>query len=209
MKIFLTAVLASAAMLGGCQYKAEPPALGSFNVYSSFENKLPGRYLLYVDGTQLNRDIKPSDFNCAAHTYPLALTASFAESTRQTISNLVEELEVVPQPVDRTALIEMRARGMIIVRGEQTIGRLRVVPGFWSAGMETDVEIVASVTVDGRNGRLLGSTVSGRGVAQATAGAACEGGAKSLAQSASDAMRQTLTRIGEALVNSDRVRTGG
>lgn len=202
------AALTVAGLLAGCQYRAEPPAIGAFNVYSSFEQKLPGRYLLFVDGLALNRDIKPSDMACAAHTYPLALSNSFAESTRQTFANLVEELQVVSEPVDRVGLAEQKARGMIIVRGENTIGRLRVVPGFWSAGMETDVEIVASIVVDGRNGRLLGQTVSGRGVAQSDAGAACEGGAKSLSQSASDAMRQTLGRLGESLANSERVRKG-
>ncbi|MGO4835967.1 hypothetical protein AB4144_27370 [Rhizobiaceae sp. 2RAB30] len=198
----------TAILVSSCQYKAEPPAIGAFNVYSSYDQKLPGKYLLHVDGSQLNRNIKPSDMNCAAHTYPLSLSASFKESTRQTFSNLVDDLEVVDNPVDRSELAARSARGMIIVRGEQVIGKLRAVPGFWSVGIETDVEIVASIAVDGRNGRLLGSTVSGRGVAQTDAGAACEGGAESLTESASAAMRQTLGRLGEALNNSERVRTG-
>lgn len=208
MKPTTLAALAALSFLAACQYKAEPPAIGSFNVYSSYENKLPGKYLLYVDGSALNQQVKPSDLNCAAHTYPLELAASFASSTRQTFANLVSELEMVPAPVDRSQLAAHNARGMIIVRGEQTIARLRVVPGFWSAGIETDVETVASITVDGRNGRLLGSTVSGRGTAQSDAGVMCDGGSKSLAQSAGDAMRQTLTRLGEALSNSERVRAG-
>ncbi len=208
MKLVTIAAIAAAAFLSACQYKAEPPAVGAFNVYSSYDNKLPGKYLLYVDGASLNQNVKPSDLNCAAHTFPLELSASFVSSTRQTMANLVEELELIQSPVDRSELASRNARGMIIVRGEQTIARLRVVPGFWSAGIETDVETVASITVDGRKGRLLGSTVSGRGTAQSDAGVMCDGGSKSLAQSAGDAMRQTLTRLGEALTNSERVRAG-
>ncbi|GHC79360.1 hypothetical protein [Limoniibacter endophyticus] len=207
MKHFYIALAAGLA-LTGCQYKAEPVAIGAFNVYSSYENKLPGKYLLYVDASALNQNVKPSDMNCAAHSYPLELAASFKSSTRQTLSNLVGELELVDTPLDRSKLAERNARGMIIVKGEQTIARIRVMPGFWSATLEADVEIVSSITVDGKNGRLLGNTVSGRGVAQADAGAFCEGGAKSLSQAASDAARQALTRLGEALNNSDRVRTG-
>lgn len=207
MKIAVAAILVGLS-LAGCQYKAEPTAVGSFNVYSSYEDKLPGKYLLYVDASSLNATVKPSDINCAAHTFPLELAASFTSSTRQTFANLVSELELVPTPVDRSQLAAHNARGMIIVRGEQTIARLRVMPGFWSATIETDVETVASITVDGRNGRVLGSTVSGRGTAQADAGAFCDGGSKSLSQSAGDAVRQTLTRLGEALVNSERVRKG-
>lgn len=201
----------AAVLLGtiaGCQYTAEPPAIGSFNIYSSYDNKVAGKYLLYVDGGQLNRDVKPSDFNCAAHTYPLRLDQSFRDSARLTLSNLVDELEVVPMPVDRESLKSHSARGMIVVRGEHVVPKLRVVPGFWEAGMEADVEVVASIVVDGRDGRLLGSTVSGRGTEQNGAGTMCGGGSTALAGAASEAMRMALMRIGEEFANSERVRKG-
>lgn len=202
----LTAALVGALLLSGCSYAAKPIAVGSFNVYSSYDGKLAGKYLLYVDAASLDRPIKPSDFNCSAHTFPLQLSASFAESVRQTLSNVVAEIEVMPAPVDRTELAKRGARGMILVRGESVDGRLRVVPGFWTNGIETDVEIVASITVDGRQGRLLGSTVSGLGHAQGDAGFACGGGGVALADAAGKSVEQTLTRLGEALVNSERVR---
>ncbi|KAB2710053.1 hypothetical protein F9K80_10660 [Brucella intermedia] len=195
-------------MVGGCQYKAEPVSVAAYNVYSSYDGKLPGKYLLYVESAKLDKPIKPSDYNCAAHTFPLALSNSFSGSVRKTFQNLVSELEVVNQPVDRDGLRARGAKGMIIVRGEDVDGRLRLVPGLWTAGMETSVEISASITVDGPSGRLLGTTVSGNGNAQADAGFACEGGAKSLAESAEKAMKETLGRLGESLVNSERVRKG-
>lgn len=208
MNFRIFAAVAAVSVLSACQYKAEPLTVATYNVYSSYEGKLPGKYLLFVDGSKLSKPIKPSDFNCAAHTFPLELGNSFSGSVRQTFGNLVSELEVVQQPADREQLKARGARGMIIVRGEDLSGRLRVVPGFWSAGIETEVEIAASITVDGQNGRLLGTTVSGDGNGQADAGIACEGGAKSLTQSAEDAMKEVLGRLGEALTNSERVRRG-
>lgn len=208
MKLKIALIAALAAALSGCQYKAQPLTVATYNVYSSYDGKLPGKYLLFVDGSNLSKEIKPSDLNCAAHSFPLDLKGSFASSVRQTFANLVTELEMIYQPVDRTQLKARNARGMIIVKGEQLEGRLRVVPGFWSAGMETQVEIAASITVDEQNGRLLGSTVSGNGNGNSDAGAFCAGGANSLVQSAEAAMKQTLGRLGEALTNSDRVRRG-
>ncbi|MHC1550956.1 hypothetical protein [Phyllobacterium sp. K27] len=200
------AVLATA--LAGCAYKAEPLAVGSYNVYSSYDNKLPGKYLLFVEGNALNKTIKPSDMNCAAHSFPLALSGGFTGSVRKTFENLVTSLEVVDSPVDRGELAAKGAKGMIIVKGEEVNARLRVVPGFWVMGMETDVEVVASITVDGQSGRLLGTTVSGSGNAQGDAGGFCEGGAKVLTDSAEKSMKQVVTKLGEALTNSERVRGG-
>ena len=208
MKLKIASALVLSAFLTACQYKAEPLPVATYNVYSSYDGKLPGKYLLYVDAAKLDRAIKPSDFNCAAHTFPLNVSTSFASSVRQTFANLVAELEVVQQRVCRDELKARGARGMIIVRGEELNGRLRVVPGFWSAGMETEVEMAASITVDGVNGRLLGATVSGNGNGQTDAGFACEGGAKSLVDSAEHALKETLGRLGEALTNSERVREG-
>lgn len=204
----ILAVSIAGALTSGCAYRAETMTVAAYNVYSSYENKLPGKYLLYVEGAKLNKTIKPSDFNCAAHTYPLELSGGFVGSVRKTFANLVEEVEVVDAPVDRGELPARGARAMIMVRGEEVNGRLRVVPGFWVAGMETQVEIASSVVVDGRKGRLLGTTVSGDGNAQGSAGGFCEGGAKALVESAEQAMKEVVGRLGEALSNSERVRSG-
>ncbi len=73
MNTKFAAALLSCAMLTACQYKAEPLTVATYNVYSSYEGKLPGKYLLFVDGSKLDKPIKPSDMNCAAHTFPLNL----------------------------------------------------------------------------------------------------------------------------------------
>jgi hypothetical protein len=208
MQILRSAALLTALLLSGCQYTAEPASVGVFNVYSSYEGKLPGSYLLFVDGAPLNKTLKPSDFNCAAHSYPLQLNEGFSGSVRLTFANLLETVEVVDAPVGREELAARGARAMIIVRGEDVTGRLRVVPGFWSNGIEAEVELAASITVDGREGRLLGLTASGDGNAQGPAGGFCEGGAGALAQAAEAAMKENVLRLGEALTNSERVRTG-
>ncbi|MGN6146882.1 MAG: hypothetical protein ACTHOP_25210 [Mesorhizobium sp.] len=202
------AVAGLAATVSGCQYKAEPLPIAAYNVYSSYGDKLPGKYLLYVDASALSRSIKPSDMNCAAHTFPIDMRTGFTGSVRKTFEPLVAELQVVDKPVDRADLAAQGARGMIMVKGEELDGRLRVVPGFWQAGMETEVELAASITVDGRNGRLLGSTVGGDGNAQGDAGGFCEGGAKAMTDAAEKAMKQAVGRLGEALTNSERVRKG-
>ena len=87
-------------------------------------------------------------------------------------------------PVSSDAVRTAGARGLIIVRGEELRGRIKAIPGFWQVAMEADIDIVASVTVDGRKGRLLGKTVEGSADGEAQAGGACEGGSDAVAAAA-------------------------
>jgi hypothetical protein len=97
---------------------------------------------------------------------------------------------------------------MIVVRGEDVRGHLRLQPGFWSATMETEVDLVVGMTVDSPRGRLLGTTVEGNGKGEAPAGIACGGGAKAFDISSSDALKEAVRKLGEALTNSERLRAG-
>jgi hypothetical protein len=144
--------------------------------------------------------------SCSAHTFPLMLSSAFSNGVRETFANIVDSIEVTASPPDSASIKASGARGAIIIRAEDLIGSLRALPGPFTAGMDTEVEVVASIAVDGRGQRLLGSTVSGNGRGQGSAGFACDGGAASLTQASEQALRQTLTRLAEAFANSDRVR---
>jgi hypothetical protein len=85
---------------------------------------------------------------------------------------------------------------------------MQFVPGFWTATATTQIGIVASVFVDGKAGRLLGTTIEATGQADAEGGFACEGGAEAFAQSSEMALKDVARKIGEAISNSDRVRKG-
>lgn len=196
----------AATVLGGCAYKADPISAPSYNVVTSFSQKIPGKWLLAVDGEALNQNVKPSGYACAAHNFPIELSSAFQSSVSQTLTNVFEQLEVVPVPVPGDQVRGRGARGIVVVRGQEIRPRLDVQPGFWSANMRTQVMIVASAYVDGPNGRIFGSTLEGQGVSDGEAGLACSGGAKSLTDSAATATRDLVRKIAEALGNSDRVR---
>ena len=110
--------------------------------------------------------------------------------------------------MSREDLVKSGARAQIRVIGESVRGTIRVIPGFWSAKMGAEITIVAVITVDGRNGRLLGKTLEGTARAETDAGAFCAGGGKAVAEAAEEAMKNALRHLGEELTNSDRVRSG-
>lgn len=202
----LALLIVSGVTLSGCAYKAQPTPVAAYDVYSSYGEKLSGKYLLYVDASALNKKVKPTGMTCAAHNYPVMGEEPFKVAVTKTLTNVVSQLEVVNSPVPAGGLKERGAKAMIVVKGQDMITRLRMVEGFVSATAEADFEIVASVSVDGQNGRLFGSTVSGNGRAESSAGVMCEGGSDAVAQAATQAGKQTLTKLAEELSNSERLR---
>lgn len=195
-----------AVALTACSYKAEVLDSPSYNVASSYGEQIPGLWLLYVDATALQRPITPTTLACSAYKYPIDAAGPFTSSVRQTLDNVVDQLEVVPGPMTSQQLIARGARGMIIVRGEDVRAALELKPGFWSASMDSRATIIASVTVDGKRGRVFGQTVEGTGNATSDAGIVCSGGAKALGQAVNQGMGDTMRRLGEAVSNSERVR---
>lgn len=84
---------------------------------------------------------------------------------------------------------------------------LMVIPGFWTATMKSEAEIVLGVKVDTKDGRKVGTMVTGRGESTSDSGGACEGGSIAIGEALEKALKQALSQMGEAISNSDRLRT--
>jgi hypothetical protein len=201
MRIAIVAVAGLA--LGGCAYGSEPGTLAASDMAASYSSKLAGKWLLYIDASALKQAVQPSDLACGAHQYSLDRTTGLAASLRETLPNVVEQVQSVdaPVPVDKAA--SFGARGVISVRGESVQADLHVMRGFLSSTIATDVDIAASVTIDGKTGRLLGETLEGHGHADTAGGFLCSGQAASVNTAADRAQAQLLRQIGEEIANAD------
>ena len=97
-------LLLSAALLSACAYNAPVDVSPAYNVYSNYEDKLPGRYALYVDSAEAKGEGEVKGFACSAHSYPYDGEAPFSSSVVATFRNIVEEVELVAMPMDAAAL---------------------------------------------------------------------------------------------------------
>jgi hypothetical protein len=198
-------VFIAVAGFAGCAYDAAPITTGAVPVVASYTNKIPGKYALIVDAGELNKVIHPRGVACSAHSYPLNMSEGFRSSVRATFSNIVDQLEDVPSPLSPTTLRANGYRGQIIVRGESLEGKLIAIPGFWVPSISTTIQLSASIVVDGPEGRLLGRTVEGLAERESEAGTLCSGGAASVEEASSQALRKAMQQLGETLANADQL----
>lgn len=196
----------AALFIAGCAYEAKPTAVPAFDTVTSFSTKVPGKWLLYVEGQRMDAVVRARDNGCSAHTFPLAGSDSFTSSIRQTLTNLFDRIEEIQSPVPVAEAQRRGAKGLIVVRAERLDGFVQLVPGFWSAKLISELEATASIQVDGASGRLFGQTFDARGRDEAEAGFACSGGAESVQRSAQKSIRDLVRKLAEGVANSDRVR---
>lgn len=204
-KIALTILAALSA--AACAHQAPVAVAPNLNVYSSYGEKLPGSYLLFVDGGALDTVVKPTGMNCSFHSYPVQLAQPFRQSVVKTVEQLVENVQVVDRPLTLADLQNQGKAGMIIVKAENINARLQVIEGFWSSSADSTVELTASLTVDAvPGGRLLGTSASGDGNGRSPAGAFCGESGKSIGVASEAAMKELLGQLGERMSNSPRLR---
>lgn len=204
----ILALVSVSAAMTACTYQVPVVATPNLNVYSSYSSKLPGNYLLYVEDDALVQSVKATGIACAAHSYPVDARAAFRDATLQTVEQLVEHVELVDTPVQADLLTRQGKAGMIIVRGNEIQARFVMVPGFMTSSSDANVDMTASVSVDGPGGRLFGSEASGSGHANGPSGGMCSGPEQAIAEATGKAMKQLLGQVGERMSNAPRLRSG-
>lgn len=193
--------------LSGCTYQSSVQVAPAFDVYSSYEDVIPGDWYLFVNTDEYGMEnVRFSGFACSAHTYPLDISETFSQSAVRTVGNIVENVTLVDNPIPQAQIERDDYAGQIILNGEEVDADLILHQGFFSSNAEAQVDITLSILVDGAGDRLLGTTVSGDAEVTRNAGQFCGGASDALGEAAAEAVRDTLQRAAETISNAPRIR---
>lgn len=205
--IKVVATVALAMGLASCARNVEVMSSPNLNVYTSYADKVPGKWALFVQGPALNRDVHTDGLACAAYSYPLKLESSFRQSVAGTFRNLVMDIDVLDQAPTMDTIRSGGYRGLIRVSGDDLRTHLTFMPGFFTSTAEVGVEIDAGVIVETPVGRVLGTQATGTGRSDHDAGAFCSGTAPALSAATAQAIKAVVGQLGERFSNSVRVRS--
>jgi len=181
----------------------------SLDVYSSYEHAVPGSWALTVVGSDAfdGQEADVEGMACSLHKFPIHAGSVFRQSTASTFENLVGEVLLVDTALTTDALARSESfEGQIIIEAGDFDAEIVVIPGFWKSELKAEVDMSASIVVVGPEGRLLGRTLNAEGEGEFDAGAMCSGGARATQEATEEAIEELLRELGEAFVNSPRVR---
>ena len=193
----------------GCSYKASVPAVDVANIYTSYEEKVPGTVALVVDAQEdvFDRTIKPNTYTLGAHKYPIAAATAFKTSVMNTTKSVFENVVDKNEIPSIEQMYTDNLNGYLVVHVKHFEPRISFIQGFWSATASSTVEIAFDFTVRDKNNNLIfSSAVSASRTAEGDAGGAGAGGAPVIADATKKAVTEALERYAERLSNSSKLR---
>jgi hypothetical protein len=194
------------SLLGACSHPVTAPSAPALNVYTSYSDKIPGRFALVVEAGGWYKIVKPSSHICAAHDFPFDANSAFKESVKRTVEQLVDQVEIFQTPPTRETMNRDNITGTIIIKADTFEPRLTFVPGFWSGSVSSTIDMSANLTVDGPQGRLLGTSAGASRTSDNSNVGSCADGMHALSDASSKGIRELMERLGERLGNAQKVR---
>ncbi|WP_119300227.1 hypothetical protein [Dongia deserti] len=202
----IVAAVVAAVALCACSHEVKTIASPATSVRPADGAKLPGSYVLVVQSDKLIKTVDPSSFTCGGPEYPIDARASFKQSARDTMIQLVEALETAEQALTPEQLQAGKHRGQIVLETTAYDAQLDFNPGLFSATADATVTIGASLIVDGPAGRLLQAEESDTRTVEHDV-VTCGDGAEVLAEANSKATVGLLERLAERFSTAPRLRT--
>lgn len=195
-------------VLPGCAYSVKPVSVSATNIYTSYDEKIAGSWVIVADEGMRNieREISASSYVCSAHTFPMKVGDAISTSVKAMMASVFENTTartVMPTVND---LRRDGSRGAVLVRLDSFEPRVRCSTGFWTGSCTASTDVSFGVTVRGTEGTLYATSVGDSATVDGDSGGACEGGATVLSESISKSVKKALERMGERLSNSRRLR---
>jgi len=171
----------------------------------AFEGSLPARLAVFVDADQLYREVRPFDMYanwwCSDSKYPLDARGALPGSVLGTLDRLVAEVELTANPVGRRDMVDQGFDGVIVVRADTFDASLGTKIG----AFEARAHLTLSVSVFTEEGLLIRDVMVGEAVQNGDSHD-CDEGAELLGGAMEIAIRNSMTALGELVVNSPELR---
>jgi hypothetical protein len=203
----LALIIGILGALTGCAHAVAPTKAAPVNIYSDFDEKVPGAWIIIIDpSVEFSREVKPSTYVCSAHSYPLSSGDTIRDSLKTMFDRIVEEPIYRSQAPDAAELASTGARGVAVVRLDGFTPRLACQQGFWSGTCAATVEMTFGFEAKNAEGRLMGTSVGSEKTYDGDSGAMCGDASNILAEAYRLSLKDSLERLAERISNARRMR---
>jgi hypothetical protein len=205
MKELLSFLILIMLLMGGCTYVVKSEPVKVRNIYSSFDDKIPGTWIIVTDKDMesISRVIGTSGNVCSAHKYPVIVNDAIALSVKQTMKAVFENTLEKTNMATNEELSDLNARGNVFIRLVTFEPRVRC---FLSGSCSGEADIEFEVTVKDQNEKLFATVVGDSATFDGDCSVGCGCVADVLSEAISKSLEEALERMAEKLLNSHVIR---
>lgn len=211
MKVSLSRLIIAIALVitSACSYNVAPTSAPAVNVYSSYDDPIPGRWAIVIDRSSMEfvREVKPSSFVCQAHKYPVDTGTAVTDSVRMTMSKIFAETEFRNSPPSHDAMMRNNMEGYVVVRMDNFSPRLTCTSGWWSASCMSTVDLSFGIEAREVDGEKFATSVGSTKTFDGDSGYYCGRASEVIAEAFRLAVKDAMERLAERASNSHRLRT--
>jgi hypothetical protein len=207
-RLFLILICLLAATSIGCTHMTPIKSVENVTVYSTFEDKIPGKFAIIVEQARdsLDRTVEPASHLCGGWSYPLEFTSSFTTSLVTTSSYIFEQATRAYSS-DIPTLRQNGFTGYVLISIKHFEPRLQFIPKMFAATATADANLGFDYTVKNLDNKTIASgVVSASRTADGEAGGICERGSDLLQTAVRNALQTSLEQYAERLANSEKIR---
>jgi hypothetical protein len=191
----------------GCSYPVATKIAPAVNIYSSYEEKIPGKVVLVINDNvkNIHIDVKPSSHICSAHTFPIDLKDTLATSIRQTMESIFSDVIEQQNLPSKKEMELQKINGTIFVSLKRFEPSIRFSAGFWQGYAAATCETVLDVTVaDSNNKKIMTTSVGASRTVEGSGG--CSKGSEVLSDAISKDTQETMEKLAERVSNNRHIR---
>ena len=197
-----------AIFYSGCTYKTSVDIVKNVNIYSCYEEKIPGNFALIIDNEEsiMDVEISPSTRTCWTDTYKIYFYNTFNNSIKEMNSNIFQSILEKKTIPSVSEMEKDNFDGYILIRSKFFEPRIEVI----SSGLESIARVTVGIGFDyiirdKNNKMILNDTVSSERTYEENI-SLCSHASKSINSAVQKSMRDALERYGERISNSEKLR---
>lgn len=186
---FVGAIILMASVVSGCSSTVAVTAPHIAPTDFASQNKTPGRYAVWLQSGAWVSTVEAKGHTCSAWEFPTDFEQAYQQAAQAAFSSSFENVTFTPATLQPSEIVAQNYDAQIIVYEGAIKGVFGVIPGFWTATLESEVGMDGIVAVIGPNGLKSQGNAKGRGYGTSQSAMSCDVASQAIMQAGSAAIK--------------------
>ena len=191
--------------LAACSYQIEQPSPQVPAPFMAYTDRVPGKWLLFVDASAITAHLGISQPRCDRFDYSMDFSRTFAKVAASTFEKVADDIRVTDHKPTHAEMSSGGYTGVIVLKVSEFRPRMKV-DGILDVTADADAEIAGNILVTKDGKHLVDENEAGKGDGTHDAGLLCDDVGDAMSDATTVAMQDLIRKFAERFANSHDIR---